>query len=201
MSFFPPEPPPPPRRPPIAEHRRPPWAGPPDNERPVSVPLNVVLARVGDLAAWVADAHVFSEGLGFTIAIASREPMLGADLDWPPFGYAGAPRFGIGFSDGRRAFVGDRHHPPGPPPGPVLSPRGGGASPSRMHTELWLWPLPPAGELTLAFAWDAGGIPESVMTIDAGPLLAGAAQVEELWPDDRPLPPQPGAPGWGAYGA
>jgi hypothetical protein len=97
------------------------------------------------------------------------------------------PRFGVGFADGRRAVVGPVM---GPSEGaPVLMFRGGGGSEWRWTGQLWLWPLPPAGELTFAFAWPHVGVPETTATTDATPLVAAASHATELWPDDRPPGP------------
>lgn len=43
-------------------------------------------------------------------------------------------------------------------------------------------PLPPPGELTFAAAWEALGLPETTVTVDAAQLRAAAARATELWP-------------------
>jgi hypothetical protein len=46
----------------------------------------------------------------------------------------------------------------------------------------WVWPLPPAGSLTVVCEWPAYGIALTRSEFDAGMLLDAAAQVEQLWP-------------------
>jgi len=108
-------------------------------------------------------------------------------LPGPP----GAPRFGVGFADGRKAVLGaalggsaiDRAT------GAALHPMGSSHSQRRWEGRFWLWPLPPPGPLTLAFAWPDEGVDEATVEIDAAPLVAAGARARELWPDDRPPPP------------
>ncbi|MGE0794264.1 MAG: hypothetical protein AB7H43_05505 [Acidimicrobiia bacterium] len=55
--------------------------------------------------------------------------------------------------------------------------------------ELWLWPLPPAGPVTFAFAWPARGIEEATVVVDAQVFRTAALRAEQLWepltPDER----------------
>jgi hypothetical protein len=74
-----------------------------------------------------------------------------------------------------------------PPPWAVLVATGGGGSDRRRHGRHWLWPLPPAGPLSFAFAWRDEGVEEATVEIDAAPIRAAAARATELWPDDRPV--------------
>jgi hypothetical protein len=88
---------------------------------------------------------------------------------------------------------------PGAMPSAVLSPTGGGGSDRRWHGRLSLWPLPPEGPLTFAFAWPEEGVEETTAVADATPIVAAAARATELWPEDRPPAPSGGG-GWQAYG-
>jgi hypothetical protein len=102
-------------------------------------------------------------------------------------------RFGVLFSDGRRAAA--RGFPPrtGTPEGGAVAPDdpeyvrlwptfGGGG---RFHRrwEFYLWPLPPRGRLTLVADWPAEGIPETYTELDAGDLRAAAARAVVVWRD------------------
>ena len=80
-------------------------------------------------------------------------------------------------------------------PGDTLSPpelilRGtsgfGGRS---SETTMWMWPLPPPGLLEFVCEWRAEGIELTRRELDAQVILDAAAQVDELWPDERPVTP------------
>lgn len=193
MSFFDALPAPePPAEP---EYRPPPWAVPPENVLPRAVALDAVLARSDDGAAYIAGALAYPQGVVLDVVIVQRQRASAREQRYRPFfmgpGEPEGPRFGVGFADGRKAVVG---RPWGTPDidretHAVLSPIGGGGSGRRWDARLWLWPLPPAGPLTLAFAWPEDGVDETTMEIDAAPIVAAAAKATELWPDDRPPGP------------
>jgi hypothetical protein len=46
-----------------------------------------------------------------------------------------------------------------------------------------MWPLPPAGPLTVVSEWPAHDIPETRVVIDATELRDRAAEAEVIWPD------------------
>jgi hypothetical protein len=73
------------------------------------------------------------------------------------------------------------------PDGYVLSRReqGGGGG---MHTyssadHLWLWPLPPDGEIEIVMQWPAFGIGETRVIIDAGTVSELSARARPFWAD------------------
>ena len=189
MSFFddaepPPAPPP--------DYRTPEWLAPPENVRPATVALDVVLVRRPDLAIWVADALAYPTGLTFGLNVQTREPR--RDPTSPFFGESdeGEIQFGLLLADGRKVItqrLGGMRPFLERPDRPLLRPRSGGGGGNRASAELWLWPLPPAGPLTFVLAWPAEGVDETRVEIDAGPILEGSARAFELWPDERPLPP------------
>ncbi len=106
-------------------------------------------------------------------------------------------RIGFQLSDGAKATYGGFHSvrsiDDGAPDGPVLSLGGGGGGGRSWHASLWLWPLPPAGPLTLVVEWPSREVLETRVHLSADPLRAAAAHATVLWPDDRPEPP-PGGP-------
>jgi hypothetical protein len=52
---------------------------------------------------------------------------------------------------------------------------------------LWLWPLPPEGELQLVAQWKEFGIEESSFALDGGRLRAAALGAQPFWsPDQNP---------------
>jgi hypothetical protein len=203
MGFFEAfDPPEPPREP--VEYRQPPWVGPPPNVRPASVAFDAVLAQTPELAAWVSGGAASPQGLAFSLVVVSRRrPVADDDPLWPRPGRDATVRFGVGFADGRRATMdappwrqvteGDRA------PEIVLMGRGGHGSMRGWAREVWLWPLPPEGPVTFAFAWPSEGIEEVTVEVDSAPIRAAAARAVQLWPDDRPEPPAEGGCGWTSY--
>jgi hypothetical protein len=108
-------------------------------------------------------------------------------------------RFGIQFSDGRKAI--NAGGPPplgsdGRPDGPLLMSRGGGGGGRRWDQRLWAWPLPPPGELLFACEWPAQSIELTTEVLDADLIRSAATRARELWPaadlPERPPPtPEP----------
>jgi hypothetical protein len=206
MSFF--EPPPPPREPPepprVVER---PWWHAPRNELGVSTGLRLTLARTDDVAVALVDAVAYSTGLSFNLVTVSRaagEPFLGVPdpFDYP-FGFPTPRRgrggelppellrFGVQFSDGRKATTtgwtggvvpvfgaGDEAEPVGP----VLMQGGGGGGEDHWESSFWLWPLPPPGPLALVVEWPAKGIELTRHEVAAEPLLEAGSRSEPLWP-------------------
>jgi hypothetical protein len=170
------------------------WLGPRDGELPGFVPIRVVLWRDGDIVIVLRDIEAYRTGVAFGLTIHGREPLM------DPIGFqvmagaggVGELRIGVGFSDGRRTATGDRAglawDPTTPPDGSILIPRGGGGGGHRWDMGMWLWPLPPPGELVVAVQWDERGVPETLHTLDAGVVLEAAARAEHLW-DPSPGPP------------
>lgn len=202
MSFFDAQPARP--EPPEPDYRPPEWCQPPDNVMPAAVALDALIVSRDDVAMWVAAALVYPNGLLFELVLVRRErPAVGA-VDRPWFmalGDPDGPRFGIRFADDRKATVDRPPRGPGGRPDIALSNHGSSASGRRWTGRMWLWPLPPPGPLTFAFAWPEQGIDETTVDIDAAPLRAAAARARELWADDRPGFPDPRSSGggWTAY--
>lgn len=198
MSFFDAQPPWSP--PPEPDYRPPEWSQPPDHILPATVALDLVIASRDGFAAWVAAVLVYPTGLLFELAIVRRDRPAPDALRRPWFmqpGEPDGPRFGVGFADGRKAVVGRPVDGPGSRPDIMLSNNGGGGSDRRWTGRMWLWPLPPPGPLTFAFAWPDQGIDEATVDIDAPLLRAAAGRARELWPDDRPGHAAGG--GWTGY--
>ncbi len=49
-----------------------------------------------------------------------------------------------------------------------------------MTADLWLWPLPPVGELSLSATWATFGLTPAVLTIDAAPITEAAKRVQHF---------------------
>jgi hypothetical protein len=180
--------------PPPPSYRTPEWLAPPDNVLPATVALDVLLVHRPDVAVWVADALVFPSGLAFGLSVQRRE----SSDDPPPFFGPPDPdglRFGLQLADSRKVVV-QQLAACRPllqrPDQPILRPRSGGGGGTRSRVELWLWPLPPPGRLAFVCAWPAEGVDETRAEIDAAPIVAASARAVELWPEERPLPPDHG---------
>jgi hypothetical protein len=189
--------------PPEQEYRPPEWSQPPENVMPAAVALDALVVRRDALAVWIADGLAYPTGLAFGIAVVLRHrpPPGRRPRGWflGP-GEPGGPLFGAGFADGRRTAT-DRalRSRDGGPPEIALGHRGGGGSDRQWHGRLWLWPLPPEGPLTFAFAWPEEGVEEVTVEVDSAPIRAAAARAVELWPEERPQPPDAGGGGWTSY--
>lgn len=194
MSFFEPPSEPPPRP---APRRHPAWFGPPENELGVAAPIRLMLARSESLAIGVTDVVAYTTGFALRLSLRLRpgredaEPRL---LMMQMHGGRGGGsedslRFGVEFADGRRATNLDpRRPPPGEAPEISLTMRGGGGGGgSSYELGFWVFPLPPAGMLTLATEWPARGIELTKHEIDATPIGEAGARSEVLWEDERPI--------------
>ncbi len=205
MDFFEPPPkrdqPPEPRR-----YRTPEWTGPPENVAPAVAALELVLVNTGDVAVFVTGAVVYPNGFQMALTALLREESDiedvigmrlrrfrrgGADREIPPE----MLRFGIQFSDGRKA-TNTGWSPPFDaelrPDGPLLTPQGGGGGGQHWDQRMWAWPLPPAGELLFVCEWPAQGIELTTAALDAEVILSAATRARELWPAaDLPERPRP----------
>jgi hypothetical protein len=191
VSFFAPPPPlpEPPEQPP-----RHPWTGPPENELGEATPLRAVLVKRADLAIALVELVAYSRGIGGRFIIRRRDGEPRDGFSHPMHlmmrrGLAGATelppellRFGVEFSDGRRATTIERFRGPREqPPEIVLMQRGGGGGGGSWEFGFWIWPLPPAGPLTFAVEWPAEGVELTTCEVDAAPILEAAARSEQLW--------------------
>lgn len=192
--------PPQPREPqrPEQRYRQPDWAGPPQGELGGVVPVELLIARTESVAVAVLGVRGFSSGFSFEL-VTLGAPDIEDELD--PFDF-GPPhrrrgeglRFGVEFSDGRRATNLGWGPPPargdGAPPEPVMHSGGGGGGGASWSQETWVWPLPPPGPLTFAVDWKAAGIPLTKREIDAEVVLEASRRAVMLF-DYSVLPPWP----------
>lgn len=183
----------------------PPWAGPPVGVRPGVVALSVEIGRSASTVVAVEGARAYDQGAVLRLAVHVRETgrevrrRVFAELD-VTHGRGqldlalpvGGLRWGVELSDGRRATtldespwnaVPDAAEPAATvPPGPFLDGLGRatvqGGTWSR---DVWLWPLPPPGDLRLVCAWPDRGVPETATTVDTAALRAGAREARPLW--------------------
>lgn len=211
MTFFQdyslPAPPPRPRTP---EFVPPPWSGAPRYELPAVIPVSRFLHRSAGHVVAIESIKVYSTGCDFELTWTIRRTD-DDDQEWATmnagfFNRPGPPGpsvsrddlflFGIQFPDGTAASSStfDRHTGPPligqEPDGPVFTFRSGGGHGGDHDLSgegtLWLWPLPPAGDLRLVTQWTAMGIEESSITLDGAALRDAAADAQAYWPDGTP---------------
>jgi hypothetical protein len=203
MSFFPPSPDRPadsrdPNRKPTPR-----WFQRPELELPARVPLNEVLHLTNDLAVVLLDAEVFADGCYFRIEWKLRRGDKN-DVEWEQISeqFMGGRwgraerqsgsilRFGVELSDGQRLIDVEGRLPwdndnAEPVVGHSLRFREegghGGEETLTHHGGLWLWPLPPEGNLTIVSEWAAFDIPQNTFQVDATALRAAAALARPLW--------------------
>lgn len=185
MSFFD-EPIPPPELP--IESPQPEWVAPPRAILPAASPQRAVLFQTDRSVLLAHQFDVYPNGVSFTFTLMLRDPHeFEDDPAWmmmrPPgrrFSSDGFLRLGVLLSDGTKwTNVGRRHLKE--PTERVITIVGGGGGQGRWDQNMWIWPLPPPGDLTLATAWPIHGVEETLVTIDADELLARAAEAEVLW--------------------
>lgn len=162
----------------------------PDNEIPVSVPLNAVLARTDQAAIAVASAQVYSTGVALDLAVRCRASVVPEHRHLPELVFAHGPEssllVGLELADGRRVSnIQEFHGVPGPDE-VFFHPAGGGGGRLSVEQSWWLSPVPPAGPLHVVVRCEPLGIPETRTVLDAGPLAAAASGVVELWPWEPP---------------
>lgn len=203
-DFFepPPGPPPEPER---RRYRRPPWTAPPEGTLPGVVALERVLARTEKVAVAITRVAAFPTGIEFELVTmwgGEEEPDLDPFMFRPHRLGAGSGvgpvppdilRFGVQFADGSKATNTSGMPFGGRPEGPILHAGGGGGGGGSWHQTYWVWPLPPAGTVTLVCEWPAMDIPLTRTEMEAAPILDAAARAQVVFSqDDLPEPPDDG---------
>jgi hypothetical protein len=177
---------------------RPPWVAPPGNELPAALPAPIVLVRTAHTVVALTEALIYSVGIEFTVT--GRIRMAEMPDRWPLSMFRGGYpsngplpddvlRFGFQLADGFKLTNLDsqvgRHDPATQPQHPVMRPTRpaaeNGNGPGRYDFRLWMWPLPPAGPLTMVCEWPGRDIPETRVKLDGAALLAAAKDVVKLW--------------------
>lgn len=169
---------------PVSNDDRPERWKPPDNQIPVTVPFQIVLARTAELAVFVQDARVYLTAVDLRLTVLFRttqnEPLP------PPSPIRPGTFIGVEYADGRRAVLGlPIPVPPPPEPGPdepALFITGATATGRRCFFDLLLTPIPRSGPLIFHFSAGGHGIDDLAATVDAAPLAHAASQAVELWP-------------------
>jgi hypothetical protein len=212
-DFF--EPPPPPEPEPEPEPRSlPPWIGAPRGVLPGVVALELIIARTDQVAVCITRLSAYATGFEFELHTKAAPDLDELDIDPLLFGphrhrrrRRGSPehsmpddmlRFGIQFSDGRKATnTGALHHLDEPPTGPVMHPGGGSGGGGDWRQDNWVWPLPPPGPLLFVCEWPAMEIAVSTAEIDAQLVIDAASRAQALFPGAGE--PSTGGSGWTSY--
>jgi hypothetical protein len=92
-----------------------------------------------------------------------------------------ALRFGIEYSDGRRASNIDGFPDAEEPSEISLMGGSGGGGGYSYRSHYWAWPLPPPGPIKLAVEWPIIELPVTQVEIDSAPILDTAARSERPW--------------------
>ncbi len=160
----------------------------PENELPVALPQNLLLARTDDAAVALTRLSVYTTGIALDLVVRLRPSASLArddrlnDLLW--HGHGGGARFlfGVGYADGRRAS-----NVRGVGGGDVVLVTGSGSGGmSSVEQSWWLHPLPPEGPVTVAVRCDELGIEESLTELDGTAVRRAAEGVVTLWPWEPP---------------
>lgn len=176
----------------------------PENEVPVALPRNTLLARTEDVAVALLGLHVYTTGVAFALivrvrpAAAGRLPVGEALMGRPhPFGRESHARFliGVEFSDGRRVTSLDMRDPGAEIVFNLASSSSGDTGGKQTW---WLSPLPPEGPLRLVVRCPEIGIAETSTELDGTAIRRASNDVVALWPwampdpgGRRPDPPPP----------
>jgi hypothetical protein len=158
---------------------------------PGAAPLELLIAANAQAAVSVGHCSVYATGFELEVRVLLTPK---ADQLDPSLGgvyhraggdnYGEMLRFGVEFSDGRKATnVDGRGYAGGQPDGPVLWGMGGGGGGGRWRQDFWVWPLPPAGSLAFVCEWPAAEIPLTRAEVDAALLLNASSRVRQLFPD------------------
>lgn len=173
-------------------YRRPQWMGPPEYVAPATVGLDVVLGSNDDVAVWIAEASIVPTGVTFGVNIQRRDAALASTPALLGWRTSDAPRLGVQLADGQKLLAegGQRERVASAPfRSSGLRPCGSMLRGARQRVDLWLWPLPPDGDLTFVFDWRAEEIAQTSTVLDASSIVAAASRAHQLWVDDRPEPP------------
>jgi hypothetical protein len=181
----------------------------PDNEIPVSVPVDAVLIDTADIVAYVGGVRVFRAGVEFRLTVLSRHRGRGRDLGGALFGHGEQQDrllLGVEYADGRTAsnLGGPRNarDPNLDPATPVLMPGGGGGGGRSAEMSMYLTPLPPPGTLRIVTAWPSRSIAETVTEVPAELFTAAATGARVLWDlesEEPSAPPPAPAPPPGSW--
>jgi hypothetical protein len=196
MPFFeplPPEPEPATRA--FREWAPPAWDRPSEAALGRVVPVTHVVGRGENVALAIDSLHVFPTGFVIDLKVLLNPRLELAHSMFMAMRHR-LPRLGVEFSDGRRAGSGDPSNvafatilqargsskdDDGIPTEPIMRMTGGGGGGHVFASGIWVFPLPPPGELKVFAEWERVGIPETAMVLDADEIRAAAGEAVTVW--------------------
>lgn len=183
------------------EPPQPRWWQAPENELPILVAAPEILAATEHVAVAVAGVAVYSDGIELRVERRLRRngvplkqwnELAGSFMEHMGYGSAnpeGRFRVGMVLADGTKVtdtspFFGGGD-PTAEPDGYTLTRReqGGGGGPHAYSSadHLWLWPLPPDGEIEVVAQWPTFGIGETHVSIDVGAVSDLSTRARPFW--------------------
>lgn len=162
-------------------------SGPPHDEVGVLVLASFVLARTDEVAVAVRGVTAYSDGLVLAVVVLFADEQKSEDLAWSLQDFGRSPgRFRLGCADaaGRRATTGKSDSPDVETPGdgaPQLVLLTSVAHPLAWYAQYWLHPLPAPGPLSLGCQWPDRRLAETLVQLDADPLLTAAHSSRPVW--------------------
>lgn len=170
---------------------------PPRDRLAGPVAFSAVVGRSPRGVVAVQHLSAVPEGFEFDVVAYSR-----VRAEWDPmYGLAGVRRrpgedarglgpehlrFGVLFSDGRRAtnLGPPMATPEGAHRGIWMRSFSGEADQERARARYWVSPLPPPGPVTFVCEWPVYDVPESRVEIDGALLHEAASRAVDVWDDD-----------------
>ena len=172
-----------------------PWTGPPsDHIVPALLPWAIPLGRSERTIVALRGIEVWPEAMTLRLGVYSRDSLhegrSGSLIDHRRIPDYNALLIGVLYPDGSRASSETISVPSASEPDqPVLRAQGGGGTQFRLDHQVFVWPLPQDGPLTLVVQWLDRGIKETHTGVDGAAIRAAAHEAGELWPG---LPKRPG---------
>ncbi|WP_442874676.1 hypothetical protein [Amycolatopsis sp. NBC_00345] len=172
-----------------------PWTGPPsDHIVPALLPWAMPLGRSARTIVALSGIEVWPEAMTLRLAVYSRDSLhdgrAGSLIDHRRIPDYNALLIGVLYPDGSRASSETISVPSASEPDrPVLRAQGGGGTQFHFDHQVFVWPLPRDGTLTLVVQWLDRGIKETHTALDGAAIHAAAHEAGELWPG---LPKRPG---------
>jgi hypothetical protein len=172
-----------------------PWKRAPEHELGVDLPLGETLVDRDDLRFMLMGAVAYSTGFTLWLQFLRRpgdlDDVFQSEMDVHVHASQVTEkflRFGVEFSDGRRAtnldeITRDRRAADSHPPAIYLSGRGHCHGPLGGLTA-WISPLPPQGSLGVLTEWPAVGLSLTRTEIQAEPIIEASRRSERFWDDD-----------------
>jgi hypothetical protein len=164
--------------------------GPPEDQLPGVVPVEVVLAQSPEVAVLLTGMRAFPDGIAMVLGVRLRRRARGAgtelfddvfdhrDSDEPPdpAWQQGRLRWGFVLDGGAEVdnlgATADRMQ---------LHGGGGGGHEQSCDRDFWLSALPPSGPLEVFCAWPRMGLPRMTQSLDVEPIVQAAARSRPLW--------------------